>query len=914
MEFAMLKWLKSERPKTAPAEDPTQLLDAGFAAHREGDVARARELYERVIALDPQHADALYLLGTLELAGGGPAAALERIDAAIAVRADHPAYHYTRGEALRASGRLADAEAAFRRALALDDTDADWWNELGLTLEAQGQPDAARDAYRSALDRNADCVPAACNLANLFTRRDEPEAAIALLRHALERQPESLPAHLALGLAQAKAGDGAGAVQSFLVADNLARLPGRAEALIDQGITFERLAWRSAAERCYRLATTARPELLAGWINLSTVLVADGRHADALVAAEQAARLAPETPVARRQHAVVLAASGDLGAAEESAHAAIGLDPSQAESYFVLGNILAKRGFLDEAENAFRKALELRPQFRDARMSLAHAMHTAGRYAEAIAVLDGILHDEPDHPEALLNVGVALAQLGRSTEAERCLQRAVELKPTLAEAHVSLSNLYFALSRLAEGEAAARKAIAIQPGNAVAWMNLGTVLQQQGLVAEAVDATRKVIALTPNDGFAWNNLLLTLNYLPDVSVDELYAEHRAFGARFDPDPATVPRFDGIDRRPDRPLRVGYLSPDFRTHVVAFFFEPVLAAHDPRRVESVCYYNHTIVDDTTRRLRDHAQLWRDVAAMNDAELVRLMREDRLDVVVDLAGHTAKSRLTALAQRVAPVQITWLGYPNTTGLAQMDWRITDARADPPGAEAHHTERLLRLPEVFLCYEPPSEAPEIADPPSVSGAPLTFGVFNNFPKVTDPMLALWARILEHTPGSRLLVKTASLRDPGVIALARERMRRAGLDPDRVELAGFTPGRREHLAAVASVDVALDTFPYHGTTTTCESLWMGVPVVTLAGDRHASRVGVSLLQHLGLDTLIAHSPDQYVHIASNLANDAQLRRTLRPELRGRMRAARLTDTAAFVRELEAAYAFAWNEAMERR
>ena len=910
----MLKWLKGDPAQPAAAEDPAQLLDTGFAAHRAGDFARARDLYERVIAIDPQHADALYLLGTLELAGGAPAVALERIDAAIAIDANHPAYHYTRGEALRASGQMDAAESAFRRALALDDTDANWWNELGLTLEALGKPEAAREAYEAALSRDRDCVPAACNLANLLTRRDEPKTAITLLQHALERQPESLPAHLALGLAQAKAGDGAAAVQSFLVADNLARLPGRAEVLIDQGITFERLDWRSAAERCYRLATTARPELLAGWINLSTVLVADGRHQEALVAAEQAARQAPDTPVARRQHAIVLAASGDLAAAEESAHAAIGLDPTQAESYYVLGNILAKRGFLDEAENAFRHAIEVQPKFRDARMGLANAMHTAGRYAEAIAVLDEILRDEPDHAEGLLNVGVALAQLNRAAEAERCLLRAIELKPNLAEAHVSLSNLYFALSRLAEGEASARKAIAIQPHNAVAWMNLGTVLQQQGLVAEAVDATRKVIELTPDDGFAWNNLLLTLNYLADVSVEELFAEHRAFGAQFDPDPAALPRFDAIDRRAERPLRVGYLSPDFRTHVVAFFFEPVLAAHDPKRVEAVCYYNHTIVDDTTRRLRDHAQLWRDVAAMSDAELVRLMREDRLDVVVDLAGHTAKSRLTALAQRVAPVQITWLGYPNTTGLAQMDWRITDARADPPGAEAHHTERLLRLPEVFLCYEPPPEAPEIADPPSVSGAPLSFGVFNNFPKVTDPMLALWARILERTPNSRLLIKTASLRDPGVIELARSRMQRAGLDLDRVELAGFTPGRREHLAAVASVDVALDTFPYHGTTTTCESLWMGVPVVTLAGDRHAARVGVSLLQHLALDQFIAHSPDQYVDIASQLALDSRLRLTLRSELRERMRKARLTDTTGFVRELETAYRTAWNKAMEGR
>jgi predicted O-linked N-acetylglucosamine transferase (SPINDLY family) len=438
-------------------------------------------------------------------------------------------------------------------------------------------------------------------------------------------------------------------------------------------------------------------------------------------------------------------------------------------------------------------------------------------------------------------------------------------------------------------------------------MNLGTVLQQQGLVGEAVAATRKVIDLTPEDAFAWSNLLLTLNYLPEVSAEALLAEHRAFGARFDPDPATVPRFPERGPRPDRKLRIGYVSPDFRTHVVAFFFEPVLARHDRKAFETVCYYNHAVVDDTTRRLRERADLWRDVAALSDADLVRLMREDQLDIVVDLAGHTAKSRLTALAQRVAPVQISWLGYPNTTGLAQMDWRITDARADPPGFEAHHTERLLRLPEVFLGYEPPPEAPEITPPPSRLGAPLTFGVFNNFPKITDPMLALWARILDRTPGSRLRIKTASLRDEGVLRQFRDRMQRAGLALDRVELAGFTPGRREHLAAIAQVDIALDTFPYHGTTTTCESLWMGVPVLTLAGDRHAARVGVSLLGHLGLTELVADSPDEYVNIAHDLASDPGKLERLRLDLRPRMQRAPLTDLAGFVHALERGYRAAW-------
>jgi len=830
------------KPRTevpVPAADPATLIAEGFRSHQSGDLATARRAYGHVLDVDPDRPDALYLLGTLDLATGDLPAALERFDAAIARAPEQAAYHYSRGEALRAAGRLDDAVSAFRRALDLDGCDARWWNELGLTLDALARPAEARIAYESALAHDPRCAAALCNLGNQHLRNRAPAAAAELLRRALAIEPDSLPALGALS-------------QSLLAQDDLA---------------------------------------------------------GAIAAAAHAVAVAQQSPLAHLQHAFALAADGRLADAETAAHEAVALAPAMPETHFALGSILLRRGYLDEAEAALARALALRPHYAEAILERADLLYRVGRWPDAVADLQALVQREPALASAHIALANHLQQLGRLEAAESHYRCAIDLEPQEPLARVLLSSLLYAAMRFTDAEEAARGTVACKPDYPGGWVNLAMALQHQGRLAESAEASRRVLELAPGDVLARSNLLLTLNYLPDVSVDELYAEHRAFGARFDPDPATVPRFDGIDRRPDRPLRVGYLSPDFRTHVVAFFFEPVLAAHDPRRVESVCYYNHTIVDDTTRRLRDHAQLWRDVAAMNDAELVRLMREDRLDVVVDLAGHTAKSRLTALAQRVAPVQITWLGYPNTTGLAQMDWRITDARADPPGAEAHHTERLLRLPEVFLCYEPPSEAPEIADPPSVSGAPLTFGVFNNFPKVTDPMLALWARILEHTPGSRLLVKTASLRDPGVIALARERMRRAGLDPDRVELAGFTPGRREHLAAVASVDVALDTFPYHGTTTTCESLWMGVPVVTLAGDRHASRVGVSLLQHLGLDTLIAHSPDQYVHIASNLANDSHLRRTWRHGLREMMRQAPLTDVPTFTRHLEEGYRMAWTE-----
>lgn len=901
----MIKWRRSPATIVRDVrEDTSALISDGLNAHQRGDLSTARATYERILTIDPTHADARYLLGVLDLAAGDTHGALTAIDAAIAAAPDRAPYHYSRAEALRANGRFDDAIAAFRCALALDDSDADWWNELALSLQAVGKTGEAKAAYAEALDREQDHVVALCNLGNLSTHANDPAVAIPMLRRAIELRADAPVAHLSLGLALVAAGRSADAVECFTSAEALVRrIPGSAESLIDQGILFERLGWRAAAEHCYRMATSGHPELLAGWINLSTLFLRGGRVPQALEAAQKAVQLAPDTPVAKRQFALALAASGDLAGAEDEAHRAAALAPADADSHYVLGTILSQRGFLEEAEAAYRHSISKRPGFLDAEMGLANVLQHAGRYADAVAVLQQVLTVHPTSAEALLNLGVALAEIHRVDEAERCLQKALELKPSLAEANVSLTNLYFSQSRLDEGEAAARAALALQPDNPVAWMNLGTILQQQGRVAEAVEASRKVIALTPQDSFAWSNLLLTLNYLPGPTPAELLEEHRAFGRRFDPPPEQVPSFAGRRLRSGRKLRVGYLSPDFRDHVVTFFFEPVLAHHDRRNFEIMCYYNHTTVDASTRRLRDRADLWRDVAALSDENLVELMREDDLDIAVDLAGHTARSRITVFARRVAPVQITWLGYPNTTGLAQMDWRITDSRADPPGYEDHHTERLLRMPGVFLPFAPPEDAPEVGPPPCFAAGRVTFGVFNNYPKITDPMLKLWGDILASLPDARLLMKTASLRDPGVLRSTHERLRLAGIDSSRVDLVGFVPGRREHLAAIGRVDIALDTFPYHGTTTTCESLWMGVPVVSLAGQRHAARVGVSLLEYLGLHELVTSSEQAYHDIAVELGRDPQRLRRLRFELRERMHESGLTDVARFTRQLEDAY-----------
>jgi protein O-GlcNAc transferase len=351
------------------------------------------------------------------------------------------------------------------------------------------------------------------------------------------------------------------------------------------------------------------------------------------------------------------------------------------------------------------------------------------------------------------------------------------------------------------------------------------------------------------------------------------------------------------------LRIGYVSGDFREHSVAYFVEPLLRGHDRTAVEVFCYADHRLDDAVTERLRGYADQWRPIAGMADDTVGELIRRDAIDVLVDLGGHSAENRLGVFARRAAPVQATWLGYPNTTGLAEIDYRLTDAVADPLGAaDAWHAEKLVRVPGCFLCYGMPDVLPDVGALPAEANGFVTFGSFNNLAKVSERTMRLWGRVLDAVPGSRLLLKYRSLADAGTRSVVAEMMTRCGINPGRVEMAGHAASREDHLRMYGRVDVALDTTPYCGTTTTCEALAMGVPVVTLAGDAHVSRVGASLMHAMGLWEMVAKSGEEYVGIAVTLAGDLERMKATRIGLRERMRASALCDQGGFSKVMETA------------
>jgi protein O-GlcNAc transferase len=527
-------------------------------------------------------------------------------------------------------------------------------------------------------------------------------------------------------------------------------------------------------------------------------------------------------------------------------------------------------------------------------------LHRQGDLPAAQELYRLVLEANAQDVDCLNYLGVLLIQLGDASQAIETLERAISLSPGSA---ILQSNLG-AAHQLAGHSSLARKsletAVALAPENAEALSNLGTALRGQGLLAEAADCFGRAVALQPNYAVAHSNLLLCLNYIEAITPADLFAEHLRWGEQ------QAPAIARPARRPTagRPIRVGYVSPDLRDHSVSYFFEPLLRHHDPAIVQSVCYAGVARPDAVTARLQGMAGVWRSTVGISDAALADQIRADQIDILVDLAGHSSGNRLLTFARRPAPVQVTWLGYPNSTGLRAMDYRFVDSVTDPPGvADQWACEQLLRIPGGFLCYQPTEAAPEVAPPPVLRNGFVTFGSFNNPSKLTAATLAAWAHLLLSLPESRLLLKGQSFADPG----ARERFlghfTGLGIAASRIDLRAQTASTADHLALYGEIDVALDPFPYNGATTTCEALWMGVPVVTLSGQRHAARVGASLLTQMGLSDWIAADLEDYRSIARALTQDPARLTATRGGLRARMAASSLCDGFDFARRVEALY-----------
>ena len=669
-----------------------------------------------------------------------------------------------------------------------------------------------------------------------------------------------------------------------------------------------------------------------------------GRLAEAATLFGKALASAPPQPQPLLLAAETLYRLGLLRSAEDAIAAACHLQPADPGANLLRGRILQARGQPDTALEAFERATAAQPADAMAWRFQATALLALGRQGEARALLAKADQLKPESASAYNEFGISLLAERRPAEAEFLFRHALGLDPGLVAAWQNLGAALAAQDRLDEAIHAERRAVERQPNSAAGWTNLAAFANAGGRFREARQAIQRAISLAPESADTQNNLanlrldegdaadarsvlervlknapshrsaggnfLLARNYVDNQPATDWLATARSIAGRLRPDAPPLPHRSTRD--PRRRLRVGFVSADFRRHSCASFMEP-LFAHWPRYELELFAYSDNIVDDEiTLRLRGHADAWCPIATYGDIALAERISDDRVDILVDLAGHMAGNRLPAFALKPAPVQVSWLGYPDTTGLDAIDYRLTDAIADPPGqTQALHSETLWHLPRCFLAFGPEPASPDNDHEPDKDG--IVFGSFNHLPKVTPAVVAVWSRLLAAVPGSRLALKAKRLGEPETQDRYRRLFAEHAIDSDRLDLVGWRSAPADHLSLYRRVDIALDPFPYNGTTTTCEALHMGVPVVTLVGSRHASRVGASLLGAVGLEALVTTSIDEYVACAAALAQDSGQRQAISRQLRAGALASPLCDATGFARDFAAALRGMWKRWCEK-
>lgn len=586
----------------------------------------------------------------------------------------------------------------------------------------------------------------------------------------------------------------------------------------------------------------------------------------------------------------------------------IELNPSFVGPYNNVANIYKQQRKFDEAVYYYQKAIALDPDFAGAYYNLAQTFQDMHRIDKAILYYQKTIQVNPHLVNVYYNLGNALNQKGQIQEAVRCYRKAIQINPNLDYVYNNLGNTLLDLEETDEAFACFRKAFEINPGNAYALANFGNAIAGQGKIAEAEEYYRHALNLQPDFSTAYSNLLSVSHYSTKYDAQSVFTEHKRFAEQYE-EPLKMhlaPHHN--EKTAGRRLKIGYISPDFRRHSVGYFIEPVLASHNQRDFEIFCYYNHQIYDNVTERMKGYVNHWRPIEGISDEQAAEMIRKDRIDICVDLAGHTGYNRILLFARKPAPVQVTWIGYPDTTGLSSMDYRIVDNFTDPVGmTEQFNTETLIRLPHSFLCYLPHQDTPEIQGLPVIKNSHITFGSFNVIQKLSANIIQLWSEILKAVPDSRLLIKAKGLSNKTTREYLMNKFLMHGIHEERIELLSWTPAFKEHMEIYNRVDMVLDTFPYNGTTNTCEALWMGVPVITLKGSTHVSRVGTSLLSNAGLPELIAGTDHEYIEKAVELAHDTERLKILRKSLREKMMQSPLTDAKQFTAHLEYFYRRMW-------
>ena len=643
--------------------------------------------------------------------------------------------------------------------------------------------------------------------------------------------------------------------------------------------------------------------------SLGGALSGQGQWAEALANFNQALTLDPNHLEAHYNLGNLLRHQQQWAPAAEHYRQYLALNPHDATVHHYLGSILLSQGQINAAVKCYQQALALTPNDVEINHSLGYALAELGKFSKAVDYYQRALALAPNNAQTHKNLGDVFRVQGRLKPAIAAYQQVLTLNPNDAGTYNNLGIVYSHMGQWSKALTCFQKALQLAPDSPGAQGNLANTLLYQGLIPQAIAHYQQILAKQPH-ALTYSNLLLAFQYQAEIDLTTLFSAHQQFNQQYVTPLAVTIQPHLNTRHQQRQLRIGYISSDFRNHSVAYFIEPVLAQHDREQFEIVCYYSGTTTDKVTQRLQKLADQWINCAGWSDEVLAEAIRQAAIDILVDLGGHTNQNRLLIFARKPAPIQITYLGYPSTTGLTVIDYRITDNYVDPEDkAELLNTERLLRMPQSYFCYRPDDDSPPVNPLPVLKKKPITFGSFNNYAKLNASILAIWAQVLQQVPTAKLLLKARSLNDPDTRQRLKQELIALGIDSGRLILVNYADSTSAHLSYYHQVDIALDSYPYNGATTTCEALWMGVPVVTLVGERHASRMGLSILSAIGLTELIAYTPANYVDICVKLANDIDYLQQLRASLRHKLQASPLLDNKNFTRHLEVAYRQVWQQ-----
>lgn len=920
--------------------DNSQYMQQGDALLKAGKPDEAIRCYEQALDVNPHDAQAHNALGDIYYEKQMLAEAEASYHRAIQIKPDYSDALLNLGLVLDQQTRLDEAEICYRKVVLIKPDNALAHFNLSITLKAQARWQEAESSCRKALEIKPDFSHAHFNLATLLQQQDQLAEAEASYRTAISINPDFLQAHFSLAmllqqdnkLSQAadrlehilrlrpdatEARDSLlnilMVLQRFPEAEILCRYslelaPDNVITLYNLSVTLREQTKLIEAETGFRKVVELKPDFTEAHFNLGSILHQQGKLADAESSYRNALAIQAYTP-ALTHLADVIQAQGRMTEAEIILQQVLTDQPDDAASHFKLALLHIEQGKLPEAENGLKNTLLIQKDFADAHGAMALLLMNQGRYPAAEASLQRVLQIRPGDAVAHDNLGLISYQQGKFSESISSFKSAIALDSTLLNAHNNLASAYKRLGRLQDAEASYQTVLQMDADSPMAHNNLALVYVDQGRIDEAVILYRKALDINPDFAESHTNLLFALNYHPDLSSAEIYAAYQEYDVRF----ANIYEKDWLAfaarREPGRRLKIGYVSPDLYNHSVKYFLEPLLAHHDKSKVEVYAYAQLNWEDEATARYKTYADHWIPTMLMSDEALAARIRADGIDILVDLAGHTGQNRLLVFARKPAPVSVSWLGFGYTTGIKAIDYMLMDDTSMPAGSEQIFAEQPWRLDTPGYAYRPGEGMGAVNSLPALQRNYITFGTLSRAIRINDKLIAVWSAILKKVPGSRLIIDSSNFRENFMQEAFIEKFAAHGIAPSRLDVGCHSPP----WDTMRKIDIGLDCFPHNSGTTLFETLYMGVPYVTLAGRPSMGLLGSSILKGAGHPEWIANTEQEYIDKAVALASNLPALASLRDGLREKMKASALMDETGFASKVETAYRGMWTKWCEQ-